>query len=294
MTKRVGEITHHGTGLGIWEEGVNEKEFMTAVQGPLIRYFCGRGFNIHRDPDTKKHFRSISDRHHRGKKGDLELLIKVGGRHIELNFFQNVVVENQNGGQYDFKKFQKMPYLIQKQWLKEASAVIGYLVGTHGYTYGKGLTGHLPADLLISLAGIHPTKDPLKRFNEMWTPTRFKRGEDGWPIQSELSSYYNVDREGVPLSTGMFRWWRDRKGYLKRGIIYTNMNSMWQLVYGPGREDTTWMSAHDLFTLQPEDPRGRYFPPDKIRGILERVKEKAVEEELFEKAAIIRDLLKGP
>jgi hypothetical protein len=293
MSKRSGEITHHDTGLGIWEEGVNEKEFMSVVQGPLIRYFRTRGFSIHRDPDTKKHYRTISDRHHRGKKGNLELQIKVCGRHIEITFFQSIVFKNQNGGQYDFHKYDKMPYLIKKQWLKEASAVLDYLVTTHGYTYGKGLTGHSPTDLLVSLAGIHPTKEPLKRFNEMWGEKRFKRDETGWPVQAELSHYYNVDREGIPLSTGMFRWWRDRKGYLRRGTIYTNMNSMWQLVYGPGRGDTTWMSAMDLFTLQPEDVRRRWFPPDKIRDALEKEKDKAVKEERFEKAAIIRDLLKA-
>lgn len=288
---RNGTLGLHDTSISAWEENVDEKEMHKTVYGPLVRFLRSRGFNIHRDPRIIKDYRCLSWNHHRGKKGDLEVLVKLCGRSLVLEFFQNLNFENHNGGQYDLGKFKKMSYLMQKQFLLEASTVLTHLKSNHGYKYGKHLEGCSPFDIITALRGINPVKEPLKRFNDMWEASRFKRDETGWPMQSEIGQYYNSDREGVVLSTGMFRWWRDRKGYLKRGTIYTNMNSMWQLVYGSGRGDTTWVSAHELFTLQPTDCRRRQVGDDVRESRLKKLLAKAVDEMKFERAAMLRDIL---
>lgn len=284
---RNGTLSHHDTTLGVWEEHVDQDNLCQEVYGPLVRYFRDRGFLIHRDPDTKRNYPSISRYYHRGRKGDLEIKTQISGRHIELKFFQNVNHENPCGGEYDFDQYQKMPYLIKKQWIKEATAVLAWLETTYGY---QGL----PQSLMEELRGIHVSREPLRAFNKGWTPTRFKRGEDGWPVSSEYDHGGNVDREGVHLRNGMWRWYRDRyTGYLRSGTIYTNMNTMWLLIYGPGREDHTYVPSWELFTLQPTDKRRRCIPASVREARLTRLLKKAVDEMHYERAAILRDVLYG-
>lgn len=290
---RNGTLNLHDTSVMVWEENVDEKEMHKEVYAPLIRLLRSRGFNVYRDPEIVKHYRCISWNYHAGKKGDLEVSVKLSGRCLEVVFFQNVNFENRNGGKYDFDKFQKMPYLMQKRFIIEASSVLYNLHCKHGYQYGKNLSGCSQSHVIEALRGVNQTSEPLKRFNDSWGADRFKRDEIGWPEAAQYDHGYNKDREGVPFRNGMVRWIRDRKGYLKRGVIYTNMNSMWQIIYGPGKSDTTWVSCYELFTLQPSDYRGRYFPDDHRKGRLKKELDKEVKQMKYERAAVLRDLIYG-
>lgn len=295
---RDGEIALHDTHIGIWEEVVNEDDYKQ-VYDKIIRHFRSRGFKVFRCPEAKKHYRCISHKTHKGRIGDLELGMRLRGRHIEVEFFQNINRENPNGGQYDFDKFNRMPYLMQKKFVVEASHLIDMLIEAFGYRFGKKLSyspdGAKTSQRIVdAIRGIHATKDPLLDFNNRWTPTRFKRDESGWPIPSEFDYGYNKDREGIPLRNGMVRYFRDRKGYLRRAVVYTNMNSMWHAVYGPGWTDHTYLSCNRLFSLQPTDKFGRWFSCEQRKRKQEKVLKKAIAEMNFEKAAILRDLIYKP
>lgn len=91
-------------------------ERLEGIRNSAIRHLRSRGFSIGIDPYIKKNFPCIAKDCHRGKKGFLEVLVGRRGRCLEIVFFQNVIYENRNGGQYDFGKRQKMPYLIGKQY----------------------------------------------------------------------------------------------------------------------------------------------------------------------------------
>ncbi len=281
-----------GTAVEVWEKNVNEPEFSAAVYGPIIRYLRARGFNVRKDPDTKKHYPSLQNRRHCAKKGDLEAYLECSGRCVKVEFFQSIVIENSHGGRYDFDKYEKMPYLVQKAFLLEAGLLCKWLEKEYGYTDGPGNTQGWQ-HVLTCLVGIDPVSDPLRRFNDMWEANRFVRDETGWPVPKEYDHGSNRDREGVPLRNGMFRYFRDRSGYLKRGVIYTNMNCMWQVVYGPGRQDTTWVSCWQLFTLQPEDNLRREIPKEKREARLKQELTNAVNAMWFERAAVLRDIISG-
>ncbi|MCK5613260.1 UvrB/UvrC motif-containing protein [Candidatus Pacearchaeota archaeon] len=293
---RDGEIGFHDTHIGIWEETVNEKDFKQ-VYDKIIRHLRNRGFKVFRCPNAKKHYRCISKTIHKGGLNQLELAMRMSGRHIEVEFFQNLNVDNSNGGQYDFDKFDRMPYLMQRRFIVEAAHLIDMLVNQFGYQLGKKLLyapeGSTTAKRIIeAISGIHSTKNPLESFNDGWDAKRFERDENGWPVPKEFDYGCNKDREGVPLRNGMTRYFRDRNGYLRRAVIYTNMNSMWHVIYGHGRTDHTYLSCGELFSLQPTDRFGRWFYGERRTRILEPLKAKAIKEENFEKAAIIRDILK--
>lgn len=290
---RNGKLHLHDTTISIWENHVDEKQMHRAVYGPLVKFLRSRGFRMCRDPHTVKHYRCISWNYHVGKKGNLEVKVDISGRHLQVVFFQNVNFENKNGGRYDFDKFEKMPYLMQKMFIKEASALLYHLQGSHGYEYGKNIGGCSYGQVINSLRGINRSKNPLKGFNDTWGDDRFARDETGWPTVSEYDHGYNKDREGVPLRNGMVRWIRGFNGYLKRGVIYTNMNDMWQVVYGPGERDTTWVHCRELFTLQSSDIRRRYFPKNHKKKKINEELAVAVKQMNFERAAILRDLING-
>jgi len=293
MVKRNGMLSIHDTSINVWEEQVNEEDMMRQVYSPLIRFLRTRGFLIRRDPYIMKHFRILSQRHHAGRIDDLEVKVELSGRCLKVEFFQNLNFENSNGGQYDFDKFKKMPYLMQKRFALEASAIMAHLSSHHRYSLSKNVIGISPFDIISSIRGFSRAQEPLRGFNDTWGADRFERDETGWPVSSSYDHGYNKDREGIPLRNGMQRWFRGRDGYLRFGIIYTNMNEMWQIVYGPGRNDTTWASGRELFSLQPEDCRRRYFHKETRERKLSVALEKAVKEMSYERAAAMREALYG-
>jgi len=293
MMKRNGHLSIHDTSISVWEEHVDADEMKFHVYGPLIRFLRDRGFKVHRDPEAKRRWRCISQTKHIGALGDLEVYVDLSGRCLKVEFFQNLSFENRNGGRYDFDKFKRMPYLMKKRFLLEVSAILTHLVGEHGYSFGKKLAGVTPAKVLESIRGASRVQNPLRGFNDKWGSNRFKRDETGWPVPAEYDYGYNKDREGISLRNGMKRWFRGYDGYLKFGTIYTNMGERWQVIYGPGRNDTTWVSSGELFTLQTDDCRRRSFPESTRKKKLTAALDKAVREMRFERAASIRDALFG-
>lgn len=296
MKERDGRILLHDTHMGIWEETVDEKSFHT-VYGSVIRHLRTRGFKVFRCPETKKHYPILARKHHRGYKRNLRVKLNYSGRHLEIRFFQELNTVNPNGGLYDFDKYSKMSYLMKKQFILESSKLIEMLTETYGYGYTKALA-LAPARVspvqrvLIAIAGLNPNTNPLDNFNYGWGANRFKRDETGWPVPEEYDQGgYNKDRDGVPLRNGMFRYFRDRDGRLKRGRIYTNMNNMWQVVCGPGKGDSHYMSSFNLFSLSTDDVRGRWFPDKYRKAKIHLALKKAVKALDYERAAVLRDIL---
>jgi hypothetical protein len=307
-----GWLNLYDASLGIWEEpnpngGLPvdyERDFARRVFKPLRGFLRRRGWTVEPDPNGKN-FKAIAKWMWQGNHGDLRLRLHLGGRHIELCFYQEIVHENPNGGQYDFSRFLKMPYLIRKRFTAETRALIEYLVAKHAYT-GPKLAGSDGQPLASRIeqtcrygAGIRPTQDPLAAFNDGWDGEyekkrgthRFERDETGWPTRHEIT-YGNAggrDREGVYVEPGSVRYWIDYYGHIMRGRAYPNMNSMCVFVYGPDR--WTQVGSWDLFTPSPAESLRKM----KGRGAattLKRLLAQAAKDQAFEKAIIYRDLLK--
>ena len=82
------------------------------------------GFEVRKDPEVDK---IIRNDYWIGKRGDLEFHAEKYPNGFKIEFFQNVVHENRNGGRYDFDKFQKMPYMIRLQYKKYINQLIRLL-----------------------------------------------------------------------------------------------------------------------------------------------------------------------
>jgi hypothetical protein len=144
-----------------------------------------------------------------------------------------------------------------------------------------------------------PNPDPLAYFNAHWDGEyeirrgvhRFKRDETGWPARAEigLSCWGGArDRDGAELHHGALRYFRDRKGYLRRGRVFGGINGMWLVVYGPGPHDHTHLNCGELFLCNPAAvPRKQHPRPTLIETILGE----AVARQDYERAIVLRDLV---
>jgi hypothetical protein len=242
------------------------------------------GLRFQRDPRVAELYPSIAGNYHLGRWGDLQVASEIYPMGCKFEFFQDIVTENRHGGRYDFDRVAKMPYLVRKKFELCLRAVRQHLTG-------RGFVEHVKID--------SPNPDPLAYFNGSWDGEyerrrgthRFKRDETGWPSREEigLACWGGAhDRNGVELRHGDLRYFRDHKGYLRRGRVYGGINGMWLVVYGSGRRDHTHLQCRELFLCNPASvPRKRHPRPTPLDKILNQ----AVGRQDFERAIVLRDLL---
>lgn len=246
----------------------------------------GCDFAFGKDPRIDRQWPSLNKSHRLGQRetpaGTLFVKAETYPTGCEFEFFQEVVTENRNGGRYDFSKRQKMPYLIGKAFEVALGAVRSHLL-SRGFSE------------TIKIAS--PVPDPLAYFNDRWDSDgdrargshRFKRDETGWPDPSELRYHGRCEGPDI-LEQGSTWYYRDFAGYLGRGRVYGGIGGQWLVIYGPGLNDFTSRSRHELFQCSPSALPRRAHP----RGA-KRLKEelaKSVGAENFERAIVLRDQLK--
>ena len=251
--RRTGEIRQHDTHLSVWEDGVDEKAMRRVLRGMLAR-LAARGWRIERDPTVLKNYPVIADRYWVGRKGDLQMCADTMGRTCKIEFFQDVLRPkdpNSNGGRYDFDKFKGMPRHLRLMFCVEVAAVIHKLL-SYGYHVQESFVDRigsrsLPHAVLLTAQGMDPAADPLAYFNARWKMgqgERFERDASGWPTEKEYGASYNTDRDKLPIRNGEVRYFRGHDGYLRRGTVFTNMNTGWSVVHGG---TVSYVTCSDLF-----------------------------------------------
>lgn len=236
-----------------------------AMHVRVIRHLRARGFVIHPDRDVPK---LIRNGHHIGGKGDLRVYLECWGRRISIEFYQELVTQNANGGRYDFDKRQKMPYLIGKQYELERTKLAAALgLSLELETRGRGMPF------------IEKSRRDLCAF----------QGRD---MYARIKDYNARCADGTLLQDGDTVYWRDeRDGRLRRGQAWHNINNMWWVLLpcGDVRNVPAFLLAHrDHIELKP----GRWFPSERRVKRLHALKQSAVEAENYERAAELRDVLR--
>ncbi len=275
----VGTINFFETHIGAWEEpsgpvrelvlpGLYER-----FRSVLARLRYQRGFRVHQDATVDPQIRRG---YYVGRKGDLEFHAEACGRTFKIEFFQNVNVENRNGGRYDFRKFERMPRTMQLACAVEMSHVLRKLLEL-GYVLKGTRQGITSAELLPVLRhaqGRTDEGDPLASFNRGWSNHRFERDASGWPTVASVSCgwWSSKDRDGRPLVSGETLYCR-RNGRLFRGVARPAPNDQWLLI-SHGR--AVHVHARELFRC--EDPSAeprRLVPgqPKRVRAELEKALE---------------------
>lgn len=207
----------------------------------LLNMLDIEGFNVQKDPEVDK---IIRNNYWIGKRGDLEFQAEKYPNGFKIQFFQNVVYENPNGGKYDFDKFQKMPHIVRLQYQKYMNR------------------------LICLLKGITDVKDETSRspkLAEEWIKCRYveschhEQKDTDFDLRSldgqTQPPYNGLDRDKKTIRNGQIKYFRGRDGYLYRGRVYHDLNNMWWVI--TDKYTVRKVAAFELFDLGPDDKRGR-------------------------------------
>ncbi|EHQ88252.1 hypothetical protein [Desulfosporosinus youngiae] len=232
----------------------------------VLNFMKDRGFQVGRDPRIEKHYKILTKDHWYGHKGDLEFKAERYPVGWKIEFFQNIVFENPHGGEHDFDKYEKMPYLIKLLFLNECRHIAELLVNL-GYENQSKPVYKLSEDrikehIVTCTIGV--------KFKD---PSEFNLGD--YVCSSSKYSYNITDRDGKVIQNGQIKYIRYFDGRLRRGRVYHNINNMWWIVFN--KFDYSNWACFELFDPTPEDYKARRLKKDrKPKAYLDR-KEKLQE-----------------
>ena len=211
----------------------------------LMNFMRSMGYTVVKDPEVLKNFPRIAYSHWYGRKGDLEFCAEYYPAGFKIDFFQNVNIENRNGGRYDFNKWDKMPYRIRLAMICTMRHIREFFNGfpikdatKRYYTDAESEVKQLFVESLH-----HPQKSMDFDLHEL----DGKRG-------SQYASN-NLDRDKKEILNGDIKYTRNYNGYLVRCRVYYDINNMWACILN--HDEWIKCACFELFDLTADDVRGR-------------------------------------
>ncbi|WP_431030030.1 hypothetical protein [Lysinibacillus sp. LZ02] len=219
------------------------------LMNTIFDLLVSKGFEIQTDQRILEEYPILADSHWEGKKGDLLFKAEIYPAGFKLQFYQEVVTQNPNGGYYDFDKYQKMPYLIRLQFIVTRNAVCN-LLEAEGYTNkAKPQFKYAMDKVLFSI------RDSC----------HFEEGQDTDGYTPE--DYNNKDRDKKAIFNGQMKYFRGYDGRLRRGIVYHNLNNMWWVIVN--KYEYRNVASFNLFDVEPGQMPERRIQrktiPERIR-----------------------------
>lgn len=218
-------VASGGTHIGVWESAKTSHPTLEKI----FKMMKVRGWEIQIDQSVDS---SISENYFEGKKGDLYLKSERYPAGFRLEFYQEINTVNRHGGYYDFDKLNHMPYLIRCRFIVELKYISELLI-SEGYKDSSKPVYKLAMDNIM-----HEIKDCC----------HYKEGKE--LPEYEFESYNSKDKDGKQLRNGQLKYFRDRKGRLRRGKIYHNINNMWWVALN--QFEYTNVSSFNFFDITPE------------------------------------------
>ena len=250
----------------------------------LMNYMRCIGYSIEKDPVTLERFPRIAYCHWYGRKGDLEFNAEYYPAGFSISFFQNINIENKNGGRYDFDKFDKMPYYIRCEMIRTMRNVRAFFnkfplkdVTKPHYTDAENKIKWLFVESCH-----HPQQSMDFDLHDL----------DGTP--GSKYKYNILDRDGKEIRNGDIKYTRDYQGYLVRCRVYHNINNMWACILN--HDEWIARACFELFDLKDSDVRGRSrpkAPPKEYQQkmkLLHGMKTSELEKELHRRRREAREL----
>ena len=217
----------------------------------LLNFMKIRGFGVSRDPDIEKNFKILTKDHWYGRKVDLEFKAHRYPAGWKIEFFQNIVAENKAGGFYDFRKYEKMPYMVKLVFRNECRHIAKFLIDS-------GMDDHSRPHYKLA-------EDRIKehivtcQFNVKFkSPSEFNLGDH--VCSSARYAGNRTDRDGKEIQNGQIKYIRYYDGRLRRGKAYHNINNMWWIVFN--EFDYSNEACFYMFDPTPEDFKIRRLKKD--------------------------------
>lgn len=209
----------------------------------LMCFLGSIGFYVSEDKEIKRKYPSLNETRRAGGFDDLRFKAQYAPNRFEIEFYQDVFHENPHGGFYDFDKYEKMPYLIQKRYDWTMEKLLKYFEKC-GYSI-EFQTNTCKGEAFIIHDYIRNWHHPQEKWFSL-------KDVDGQAAKYEANG---TDRDGNILRNGETKYFRDWSGYLLRGKVYHNINNMWWVLLADGKVRN--VACFDLFDLKETDFRGR-------------------------------------
>lgn len=220
----------------------------------VLNYIKTLGFEVGKDLRIEQHFKCLTKDHWYGRKGNLEFKAERYPAGFRIEFFQNVVFENQCGGEYDFDKYGKMPYLIRLSMVVTLNHVEEFLNSLGIATTGKKSTDDFKlAEDKVKFHYVDSCHHEQKDMN-------FNLCD----VKHNEPDYNCHDRDKKRIENGQVKYFRDYSGRLNRGVVFHNLNSMWWVI--TNKYDYTNISSYRLFDPTVEDFSIRRLARNSRRG----------------------------
>ena len=243
----------YDTTISFWQDeenrGIRSDDYAHYELFKETMSFLGQcNFYVGKDKEVEKHYPILSKDHRQGRSGDLEFKAERYPRGFKIMFYQNVVFENPNGGEYDFDKRKRMPYLLGKQCDLVMMKLSDFLL-EKGVLNDTKIPGKTAEDFIKS--------NYINSFHHPQNSMDFSLLDlDGTAIEY---AYNAKDREGKVLLNGDIKYFRNGcNGYLYRGKIYHNINNMWWVIVN--KRDVRNIASFQLFDLSENDCLRRKAP----------------------------------
>lgn len=230
----------YDTTLSIWTKESDDVDLFVELGKTLMS--CGMSWK--QDPRIRKLYPVLSKYHRYSEGGGLECDSEYHGYLVKLEFYQNFVTVNRNGGRYDFDKLSKMPYLIKLRYRRAMGRCV---------------------DLLLSKGFKDKTKvKPLGAYDAV-TQQRTEWMEShgyGFYDPAQRQKYNITDLDGNQINDGDIRFTYDeRSGRLWKGRAYYSANNAWMLLCNDKKLIYTF--SHHLFSWKPGLPRRNKKPTSR-------------------------------
>lgn len=236
-------ITLLATDVSVCEERVDEASLKARAMIPLLRFMGRRGWTIELDPDTHKNYRCLSKWTRRGHKGDLQCMIQLRGRTLNVELWQDKYnVTHPHGGKYESRKRDLMPPHLRRRCDLEVSKLAAFLADLLGYRVLDQRHFNETADQRIA-----------REYAECW----HTKPELGRPAFTN-GDWDRVSADRQLLEHGQTVWVRGFTGRWLRGQAFYRLNNMWLVKIGP--QDILSKANFEVFAAPPMNPREKRHP----------------------------------
>lgn len=285
---RIGTVSFHDASISIWEEpegqarGEWERQFKKDVFLRIAQQLRRLGWHTEVPADMVETYgQRFAEDHRYCRKGDLQGLLDLSGRHIEFQMWQDIAnVSNSNGGRYDFDKEQRMPYLLRLEMQRTRNRLNHYLCNVFaGYEFSSS-----KSDGRSEKRG--PGALTAMQFVEAcWASSWHFKGDTS---TYEISDHNRKSADGQLIEHGQHVYFPDRKGRICTGTAYYNINNMWWVVsgkYGVTNEASFYLYANNPGCLRVK--RNERQRRKRLEGELS----KAIKAMDFKRAQVLKEIL---
>lgn len=263
------ETWYHDTKVLIWLDDPKDPK-CREVFDQVNLILMDLGFLMGKDARIEKEYTCLGPGRRHGWRFDLHVKTSLSGRCIEAHFFQNKVIDNKNGNEYDFNIFKMMPYVMRLEFIRARNRIFKWCSD-------NGIPTRVDKKAVAVT--------PLDHFNAGWGYDRFDRDESGWPSDKELKSWDKKDADGAMLTHGARRYVWCRRSY--RWIsaqVYGGINAMWQGYVG----NTSITNEPAVYYTSKFPGRGRTWQTNRERAqMIDKHYVKAIQAADIQKAAAI-------